>query len=217
MLKRIALTLATFAVSTLSGLAFAIPIAGLVNTGAGFASDAQDTNYALSVVSGTTSAGPFGYVSDGVGFPDASPWIAGNATSAWLTPTINEAQSFDPSLNGVYRWRLTFDIGAMFDPATAYFNARWSTDNNGFILLNGNYLFDSASSGFGTWTNVSVSSGFVSGTNVLDFYVTNLALASGNPTGVRVEFLDSNVPEPGTLALLGVAMAALGLRRRKVA
>jgi len=217
MLKKIVLTLSAVAVSSLSGLAFAVPIAGLVNTGAGFANNALDTNYALTVTSGTTIAGSYGYVSDGIGFPDASPWLPGNATSEWLTPTANEAQSFDPTSNGVYRWRLTFNIDAMYDPATAYFVARWSTDNNGFVFLNDHVLFQSASSGFGSWSEFAVNSGFVTGTNTLDFYVTNLAQGPDNPTGVRVEFLDSNVPEPGTLALLGMAMAGLGLRRRKAA
>lgn len=215
MLKKISMMVAVSAFAALSSIAQAVPISGLNNTGTGFANNTQDTNYALSVISGSTVTGPYGYVADNVGFPDGSPWISSGGASKWLTPTADEAASFDPTTNGIYRWRLTFNLASVFDPATAFFNARWATDNNGVAMLNGNLITGSGSSGFGSWSSFTANDFFVTGTNYLDFVVTNLRQSSGNPTGLRVEFTNSNVPEPGTLALLGLAMAGLGLRRRK--
>jgi hypothetical protein len=54
----------------------------------------------------------------------------------------------------------------------------------------------------------------------LSFRVNNAAGATGNPTGLRVEFLTNSVevlPEPGSWALLvtGFGLVGAGLRRRR--
>ncbi|HRE18463.1 MAG TPA: PEP-CTERM sorting domain-containing protein [Rhodocyclaceae bacterium] len=218
MLKKLSIATAMFAAIAFSGGAQALPISGLVNTGTGFANNAQDTNYALSVLSGATVAGAYGYVADNIGWPDGSPWIASSPDSKWLTPTTDEAQSFDPSSNGVYRWRLTFDLTG-YDSSATFFSGRWAADNRGQAFLNGNLI--GSASGFDSWSGFSASTGFLAGINTLDFVVTNLAQSSGNPTGIRVEFIRSDaavaIPEPGTLALAGLALAGIALRRRKTA
>lgn len=219
MLKKLSIATALLTSVFISGIAHALPITGLVNTGAGFANNAQDTNYSLTVLSGSTVAGPYGYVADNAGWPDGGPWLAAGTDSKWLTPTATEDQSFDASVNGVYRWRLTFDLTG-FDTATTFFTGRWAADNNGQVLLNGNLI--GSAGGFSSWSGFSASSGFLAGINTLDFIVTNLFQATGNPTGVRVEFLSANadavaIPEPGTLALAGLALAGIALRRRKTA
>ena len=77
--------------TVIAPLAMAVPITGLVNTGAGVADNAQDTNYALTVTNGNTVAGTYGFAADQVGWPDASPWIGSNGTSKWLTPFQNRS------------------------------------------------------------------------------------------------------------------------------
>ena len=70
-----------------------------------------------------------------------------------------------------------------------------------------------------TWTAFAITSGFVAGTNTLDFIVQN----SGGPTGVRVEMsgtadrLGGGVPEPASWAMMLVGFGGMGalLRSRR--
>ena len=197
-------------------LALAVPISGLVNTGAGVADNAQDTHYALTVTNGTTIAGTHGYAADQVSFPDGGPWVGGNTSvSKWITPFQDESQSLDPVKNGVYVWTLVFDLTG-FDTSVGFIQGRWAADNFGSVWLNGEQI--GVSAGFENWAGFFASHYlFNSGLNTLEFKVTNLALASGNPTGLRVEFLASDVPEPGSIALMlgGLGLLA-GFSRRRI-
>jgi hypothetical protein len=186
-------------------------IAGLYNTGFGFSADTQDTHYALSVTGGDTNGlGSNGYVTEDNVWPVSSggPWLANTATSQWLTPTDNQAESFDPSVNGVYDWTLTFDLTG-YDPTTASLSGQFATDNTGVVYLNDNAI--GTASGFTSWATFSAVAGqyFHTGINTLTFVVTNLARNGGNPTGLRVEFLSSSiaaVPLPAALWLFGSAL-----------
>lgn len=197
--------------------AFAAQISGLFDTGSSFATNAQDTHYALSVMSGsTTGLDPYGYVADNAGWPDGSPWVSSGGAK-WLTPTASEDQSFDPSSNGVYLWRLSFNLTG-FDATTASFSGKWAADNGGSVLLNGTQI--GTSGGFSSLSSFSATSGFFAGVNTLDFKVTNLQQNGGNPTGLMVDFTSSNVapiPEPETYAMLLAGLGFMGFvaRRRK--
>jgi len=193
--------------------AHAVDIAGLYNTGAGFAAGAQDTNYALS--STTTTVDAYGYVTANGSFPLAGDWLANTATSSWLTPTASQGQSFDPSVNGVYTWTTTFDLTG-YDVASASFSGQFAADNSALAYLNGNLI--GSSNGFTSWSSFSASAGFVSGVNTLSFVLTNQPQDFGNPTGLRVEFLASNVaavPEADTYALMMAGLGLMGLAARR--
>jgi PEP-CTERM motif len=215
-----------------AGLAQAVPIAGLVNTGAGpaFVADAIDTNYAFAVVvnSGSNAAtgiacastsGLCGAVARDPSFPVDAPWLATAAspTSTWLTPSTTQAQSYDAFAQSTYTWTLTFDLTG-FDPNTAAFTARFAGDNDSVATLNGTQIGVTASgpgiNSFNTWANFSSGGAtFLGGVNTLTFTVVNLPQETGNPTGIRVEFLSSTVtavPEPQTYALLLAGLAAVG-------
>jgi len=146
-------------------------------------------------------------------------WIANSATSRWITSSSNPNESLDPSSNGIYNYSLAFDLTG-FQPGTASFLGRFAVDNSvSSILLNGVSLGASGGT-FGTWNAFGANSGFTSGINTLTFNTFNLAQNSGNPAGLRVEFLSSAiaaVPEPTTWAMMILGFGLIGgaMRSRK--
>lgn len=204
------------ALTALTSLAQALPITGLVNTGAGLSAGDQDQNYVLTVA-GTSAAllgssPTYGYVAT-----DVHPsWIApgASADSQWLTPLASGQQTYDPagSGDGVYTWTLTFDIDQYF--SAAYLEGRWTSDNYGLVYLNGTLL--DQSDGYYQWDTFSAGTNlFLAGTNTLKFVVTNFQQTDLNPTGVRVEFTASAVPEPESYALLLGGLGILGAISRR--
>ncbi|QSA97553.1 hypothetical protein [Methylococcus sp. EFPC2] len=220
------------ATSIFSPLSEASTIAGLVNTGQGLSSGTVDTHYAFETLSGTaTGTGGYGVVAPNSGFP-LNYWIANTEASKWLAPTANAAQSYDALSEGHYKWTLDFDLSG-YDASTASFSARFSADNGATVKLNGVSLTSTPYPvSYRDWTSFGTESGFVGGINTLEFFVTNERRGSGNPTGLRVEFLSSNVdvakvttppvqlgvqavPIPPALALLASSLPVLLLGKRR--
>jgi hypothetical protein len=154
------------------------------------------------------------------GNPIAAAWISNSTSlaSRWITPKPNGVTSFDPATPVVYTYSTSFDLSG-FDPATASFAGRFAADNTvDSIFLNGTQIGSGGS--FSDWSEFAASTGFVSGLNTLEFVVRNFAQDGGNPTGLRVEFSDSNVnvvPEPASWAMMIAGFAAVGfaMRRRR--
>lgn len=211
-IKKIALAIA-LAIASVS--AQADEIVGLYNTGQSFTASMQDTHYTLN---GSGN----GYVAADNSWPVAAggPWIANTATSSWITPLADPAASLDPSSNGTYTWTTTFDLTG-YDATTASLSGQFAADNSAAAYLNG-YAIGSSSS-YRNWSGFASTSGdFLSGVNTLSFVVTNYAQNSGNPTGIRAEFISSGVavaavPEPETYAMLlsGLGLLGFSARRRK--
>lgn len=203
---------AALAIASFSS-AQAASINGLHNTGEGISGTA-DAYYTLtsSSVSNTVPT-----ITSGSQWP-INPWLANTDASKWITPTGAQGESLDPWSNGTYTYTLQFDLTG-YNAASALFNARIAADNAVSVKLNTTSLLSNAV-GFTNWSDFSAHSGFVAGVNTLEFTVTNYAQNGGNPSGLRIEFLNSNVaavPEPETYAMLlgGLALVGAIARRRK--
>lgn len=175
---------------------------GVDNSGTALGSSVIDPHYTL-VVSPAGTVTPAVTVPDGFPIP---PWIANTTTSRWIGPNTDSADG--PV--GDYTYRTTFTLSSF---VTASITGQWSTDNAGLdILINGiSTGFTTSFENFGNLNNFSISSGFVVGTNTLEFRLNNGG--GGGPTGLRVANIQGTftpaVPEPSTI-LGSLAIGLLG-------
>lgn len=131
------------------------------------------------------------------------------------------------------------------DPTTASISLGWLSDNRGApdpnptnnahirlcgissatdpVCNAGTMVANSGNDGQGApaLTQVNIATGFTSGLMALDFIVYNATIPETqlNPSGLRVVIntadAQSAIPEPGTLSLIGLALAGLGLYTRR--
>jgi hypothetical protein len=185
-----------------AGPAFAAPIPGLFDTGVdnnrlALSDGAIDPHYWLVASSDPAFPGPNAYAS----WPIASGfWLANTASSRWIGPAANEGYpSGAPSHpGGGYTFRITFDL-AGFDTTSVQITGGWCADNNGSMQLNGKAA-GTSTGGYSSLTPFTITSGFKSGLNTLDFISVNTPGGGANPTAVRVQGLAGT----GTPLLLGV-------------
>jgi hypothetical protein len=177
------------------------PIPGLFNTGVDNAgallpSGSTDPHYRLIQSADPAFPGLNAIVLNDVGFP-IPPWMANGPSSKWLAPQASQAVGNQP---GDYKYRITFDLSAL-DHFTATITGRWSSDNAGAaVLLNGVETGITYDGNFGAFSPVfTIATGFLEGTNTLDFVVNNAAPGI-NPTGFRAEVAGTAdpLPPPGT-------------------
>ena len=145
-------------------------------------------------------------------------WLSPGGTSQWLTPTGNGNESH---VAGFYTWQTNFDLSGL-NSTTAILSGRFASDNIGRILLNGvDQGVSNPGVEFLSYTNFSLTNGFVPGVNTLSFVVENPNVAVfPNPTGLRAEVSGTasalSAPEPGTFALLALGgTLAMVYRRRR--
>ena len=116
-------------------------------------------------------------------------YIPNGPNSQWIGPGVDQGPiTIYPA--GDYVYRTTFDVTG-FEPSSTVITGQFASDNPGIILLNG---ADTGikSPDYTAWTPFSLTSGFVSGLNTLDFRVTNFTHA----TALHVELSGTVNPIP---------------------
>lgn len=115
------------------------------------------------------------------------PWLTNGPRSRWIGPALDASAS-----GGEYTYQLILNLTG-YDPSTAFLEGSWATDDGGSLFLNGaDTGFRSPS--FTAYSTFSLTNGFVTGTNVLEFRIMN---GGANPTGLRVENLRGTA-QPGS-------------------
>jgi len=211
-----------------------ITIPGLFNTGVNssgnaIAPDATDTHWTIvtSPAQANTTGAPNYYNGSAVA-RSISRWTfytPDTPTAQWIVSPNSEADPTvpaDPHVSGAagnYVYQTTFTMPTEFYDASITGN--WACDNLQIkILLNSNETTITSPTGWGTFTTFSLTSGFQSGVNTLEFVVYNdPGTQEPNPTGTFISLSGVYVvPEPSmtTLATIGIGTFWLmsALRRR---
>lgn len=157
------------ALSTSTLMSFPNHISGLYNTGvdsagALLAQGIVDPHY--TIVSGPQTGALF------VPAPDPT-WYSRTATSQWISPSATQSAALPP---GTYRYSTTFTVTG---PATGLAIAvNCSADDTiSDVRLNGASIATNIGA-YNTWTSFNITTGFVTGTNTLDFYLSNVGSSS---------------------------------------
>ena len=174
------------------GIGFVVPIGDLFNTGvdgtgALLPLHSVDPHYTLTTSADPNWPGPNAYV----GHPRPGAWVGNTAASQWISPRTNVLAR---NTSGLYVYRKEFVLPATFSSAVIV--GRWATDNSAEIHLNGVPTgITKPSTGFLALTPFSITSGFVPGLNVLEFYVTAMPSSWGQDffTGLHVSDLAGRV------------------------
>jgi hypothetical protein len=173
------------ATSVVAHLTVRVPLTNLFNTGVDAAgaplpAGSIDPHYTLVVNADGASPDSL-VINDGFPISPAGPWLANNSVSKWIGPRADVSGA----AGGDYTYRVTVDLTGR-DPSDVRLEGNWTSDNTGLnILVNGVSTGISQGGNFGIWYPFTLSSGFVSGVNTIDFRVNN---AGAGFTGLRVEW-----------------------------
>jgi len=164
---------------------------GVGNNGVALAVGAQDPHYLITAA----AQGPIN--TGAIVMQNNTAWLANSAASTWIGVVNSGAANVNV---GNYNFRTTFDLTGL-EPSTAQISFKVSVDNDmSDVLING-VSAGLSFSGFGAFSSpMIISSGFIDGTNMLEFRTVNGG-TDVNPGGFRIEFISGTAdpqPPPGT-------------------
>ena len=149
-----------------------------------------DPNYQIISAPSGEPTGPAAITSNTSPLAPLGSWLADTALSGWISPHTNQNGNFEAP--GSYTYQTTFTVTG--NPAIAQITGRVSgADVVSTIILNGQTVPNLTTSNSSAWANFTISSGFVSGTNTLQFVVQNQQ-ASASSSGLRVEMTGTAAP-----------------------
>jgi hypothetical protein len=184
------------------------PVPGAFNTGvddngALLPAYTVDPHYQLIISPDPNFPGPDAVIVDDTLRPIVSgEWLTNTSISKWIAPQgdQNWTAGFGET-TGFYTYRTIIDL-TQYDPDLVFLLGQWSCESLGTdVQLNGLSTHNATSTNFYTvhvqWTPLFISTGFVPGTNTLDFVVNRVAFGVPPlPTGLQVQLNISNVPPP---------------------
>jgi len=138
--------------------------------------------------------------------PATPNWTAPIANTSWIAP--NPVQSI-AARSGCCSdtsdtYRTTFSLSG-FDPADVTLKVSFLVDNSLTVRLNGTQVYVAPSSAsFNIPSTFQLTSGFVAGTNTIDFVVAN----AGGPTGLDVSITQVVPAPPPVISSKGVISAS---------
>jgi len=197
-------------VSQVEASTMAIPLfnTGVNGSGGLLANTTIDPHYSVIAAPNPYNTAYTGTGSDTTG---PMPWLDDGPNSRWIgvTPWMAEWRP-----TGTYTFRTTFDLSGMI-PGSATINLSIVADNTCDVYLNGVHTgITTPFEKFDSFSNYSISSGFINGVNTLDFSIYE---PGSTPCGLRVEMTGyaTPVPEPTVLGLTALATFFLVARRGK--
>jgi len=177
---------------------------GVDDSGAVLANYSVDSHYTLIVSADPNFPGRDTVVVDDTTFPIATgDWLANSSLSKWIAPQGNQDIGPGGDAVGNYTYRTTFDLTG-YDPNLVTLTGQWTCDSQGTDVRINGLSTGNSTPGTNSPTNTRefhpllITSGFVPGTNTLDFLVTRVPWPGSSllPTGLRAEFVVSNLPPP---------------------
>jgi hypothetical protein len=167
---------------------------GVGANGAVLAPAALDAHYVLTASAYSTPPPPAIAATVTANHP---AWLANDASSVWIGPVAQGTTSVPPAR---YSFRTTFDLTG-FNPATALVNLQVAVDNELTNVTFNGVVTSLRYSNFNTFSSsFPLTNGFVAGTNMLDFIMSNIT-GSPSPGGLRVKasgtatrFVPTNTP-----------------------